>query len=236
MRRDWGFFSRYRAPFWPQAARESSNRPTMKRRAGRLWVNRMGAGRGLVSRGVRMGSRGYQSPGPRVVLPAFARRRACEKTCCARDLPPHPRRARQGRGARRDPRGLRPSSRSGAGGDRDRYEDGGGVHAPSPGNDPASMIAGWGARRPARGFGRAQGPTEHPRVGPARLATCDQFRQKSFGTGARNSMPQPSGPCAPGFATPLFIRTNPSSMTQDTDRSTPWRTIARGASASCRAG
>ena len=27
--------------------------------------------------------------------------------------------------------------------DRDRPEDGGGVHGPSPGNDPASMIAGW---------------------------------------------------------------------------------------------
>ena len=39
-------------------------------------------------------------------------------------------------------------------------------------------------------------------------------------------MPQPGGRCAPGFTTPSFIRTNPSWMTQATDRSTPWRTIA----------
>jgi len=44
----------------------------MQRRAGRLRVDRMSAARGVVSWGVRMG-RGYQSPGPRAVLPAFAR-------------------------------------------------------------------------------------------------------------------------------------------------------------------
>jgi hypothetical protein len=53
--------------------------------------------------------------------------------------------------------------------DRDRPEDGGGVHGPSPGNDPASMIAGWdiGAshhrsrpRRRGTGYNTRAIPTE----------------------------------------------------------------------------